>query len=54
MNGVAAPVATPGAPAPPARRVRHQVRDGIAVMAFSAAASVGLAGALLLLAGIGK
>jgi hypothetical protein len=30
------------------------VRDGIAVMAFSAATSVGLAGVLLLLAGIGK
>jgi hypothetical protein len=36
------------------RRVRHQVRDKIAVMAFSAATSVGLAGLLLLLARIGK
>jgi hypothetical protein len=45
MNGVAEPAV---------RRVRHQVRDGLAVMAFSAATSVGLAGALLLLAGLGK
>jgi hypothetical protein len=35
---------------PPARRVRHQVRDGAVVIAFSAAASSGLALALLLLA----
>ena len=34
----------------PARRVRHEVRDGIAVIAFSAAASTGLALVLLLLA----
>jgi hypothetical protein len=33
----------------PARRVRHQVRDGVAVIAFSAAASTGVALALLLL-----
>jgi hypothetical protein len=33
----------------PARRVRHQVRDGAVVMAFSAAASTGVALALLLL-----
>ena len=32
----------------PAKRVRHEVRDGIAVMAFSAAASSGLAAVLLL------
>ena len=44
----------PGAPASPTRRVRHEVRDGLAVMAFSAAASVGLAGVLLLLTGLGK
>ena len=45
-------------PAPPApsgraavpRRVRHEVRDGAAVIAFSAAASTGLALALMLLA----
>ena len=34
----------------PARRVRHQVRDGIVVVAFTAAASTGVALALLLLA----
>jgi hypothetical protein len=33
----------------PARRVRHQVRDGAVVMAFSAAASTGVALALLVL-----
>jgi hypothetical protein len=33
----------------PARRVRHQVRDGLAVAAFSALASTGLALLLLLL-----
>jgi hypothetical protein len=58
MSGVAAPVtspvAAPVAPSAPVRRVRHQVRDKIAVMAFSAATSVGLAGLLLLLARIGK
>ena len=35
--------------AAPLRRVRHQVRDGAAVIAFSAAASTGLALALLVL-----
>jgi hypothetical protein len=34
--------------------VRHDVRDGVAVMAFSAVTSVGLALALTLLAGLGK
>jgi hypothetical protein len=34
----------------PARRVRHEVRDGVAVAVFSAAASTGVALALLLLA----
>ncbi len=33
----------------PVRRVRHEVRDGAAVVAFSAAASTGFALALLLL-----
>jgi hypothetical protein len=33
----------------PVRRVRHEVRDGVAVIAFSAAASTALAGALMLL-----
>ena len=35
--------------ATPARRVRHEVRDGVVVVAFSASASTGLALALLLL-----
>ena len=48
MSGVAEPVVRP------ARRVRHEVRDGLAVMAFSAATSVGLAGLLLMLSGFGK
>ena len=34
----------------PVRRVRHEVRDGVAVVAFSAAASTALAMMLLLLA----
>ena len=33
----------------PTRRVRHEVRDGVAVIAFSAAASTALAVALMLL-----
>ena len=36
-------------PGTPARRVRHQVKDGVAVIAFSAASSSALAVALLLL-----
>jgi hypothetical protein len=51
MSGVSPPVV---APVPPVRRVRHEVRDGLAVMAFSAATSVGLAGLLMLLTGLGK
>ena len=51
MNAAAAPVM---APAPPVRRVRHDLRDGLAVMAFSAATSAGLAGLLMLLTGLGK
>jgi hypothetical protein len=51
MSGAAPPV---DAPALPERRVRHAVRDGVAVMAFSAATSVGLALVLTLLAGLGK
>lgn len=35
------------------RRVRHEVRDGLAVMAFSAASSCLLAAALLLLPRLG-
>ena len=46
-----------GRPAPsgtsaPVRRVRDEVRDGIAVLAFSAAASTAVALALLLLIGL--
>ncbi|MGY2875297.1 hypothetical protein ACVW00_002487 [Marmoricola sp. URHA0025 HA25] len=55
MNGVAGPISGPhAAPVRPARRVRHEVRDGLALMAFSAATSVALAGALTLLTGLGK
>lgn len=35
-------------PATPARRVRHEVRDGIAVIAFSAVSSSVLAVALMM------
>lgn len=38
----------------PGRRVRHDVRDGFAVMLFSAAASVSLAALLLLLTRLGS
>ena len=44
-----APAADADALATPARRVRHEVRDGVVVVAFSATASTGLALALLLL-----
>ena len=37
----------------PTRRVRHEVRDGMAVIAFSAAASSFLAFALMLLVSLG-
>jgi hypothetical protein len=33
----------------PVRRVRHEVRDGVAVIAFSATASTALTGVLMLL-----
>ena len=36
-------------PVQPVRRVRHEVRDGLAVIAFSAVASSALAGVLMLL-----
>ncbi len=36
-------------PGRPLRRVRHQVRDGFAVAAFSALSSTALAGVMLLL-----
>jgi hypothetical protein len=67
MSGVARPVTGPiagpiagpiGGPingaARPVRRVRHEVRDGLVLMAFSAVTSVGLAGLLTVLAGLGK
>ena len=44
------PEALTTAPGRPVRRVRHEVRDGVAVVAFSAAASTALAMLLLLLA----
>ncbi|MFL6108362.1 MAG: hypothetical protein ACJ72D_06550 [Marmoricola sp.] len=47
MNGITGSVT-------PARRVRHDVRDGLAVMAFSAAASSAIALLCLLLVGLGK
>ncbi|MDP3890850.1 hypothetical protein [Nocardioides sp.] len=40
--------------APGTRRVRHQAREAATVMAFSAASSVGLAVALLLLTSLGR
>jgi hypothetical protein len=40
--------------APPVRRVRHEVRDGLAVMAFSLSASAAVAVVLGLLVGLGK
>ncbi len=37
----------------PRRRVRHELRDAVAVMAFSAVTSCALAGLLTLVVGIG-
>jgi hypothetical protein len=48
MSGAAETAVTP------ARRVRHDVRDGLAVMAFSLATSAVLAVTLTLLVGLGK
>ena len=39
---------------PPAKRVRHQAREVVVLMAFSAATSVALAAALMLLASLGN
>jgi hypothetical protein len=36
------------------RRVRHQARDALALMAFSAVSSTAVAGGLLLLAHLGR
>ena len=45
---------TPVAEAGPARRVRHQAREAAALMAFSAATSIGIAVVFLLLAHWGR
>ena len=39
---------------PPGRRVRHEVRDGVAVMVFSAVSSCGVALLLMLVARLGS
>ena len=55
MSGVAGRITEPvTGPVTPARRVRHDVRDGLALMAFSATTSVGLAMVLTVLSGLGK
>jgi len=54
MSGVAPPVTGPVPGPMPTRRVRHEVRDGLAVMAFSAATSAGLALLLTVLTRLGK
>jgi hypothetical protein len=61
MSGVAEPALAAGhghqrttGARGPVRRVRHEVRDGLVLMAFSAGTSVGLAVLLTLLAGLGK
>jgi len=56
------PTATPVVPGlagarlgpPRVRRVRHQARETVALMAFSAATSVGVAAVLLLLVSLGR
>jgi hypothetical protein len=40
--------------APPVRRVRHQARESLAVMAFSAVSSAAVAGAILLITSLGR
>jgi hypothetical protein len=47
MSGIEGPVTG-------TRRVRHDVRDGLALMVFSAGASAGFALAMTLLVGLGK
>jgi hypothetical protein len=51
VSGAAAQAARARRPMPvrPVRRVRHEVRDGVAVIAFSAVSSTALAGTMLLL-----
>jgi hypothetical protein len=41
-------------PAPRTRRVRHQARESLALMAFSAVTSVGVAAVLLLVVSLGR
>jgi len=43
-----------GSTVPPARRVRHEVRDTLAVMIFSGTASCGVALLLLVLVRLGS
>lgn len=38
----------------PTRRVRHEVRDGVAVIAFSAVSSTGLAGLITVLVSMAR
>ena len=45
---------TSSSPRPVQRRVRHQAREAAAVMAFSAATSIGVAVAFLLLTQLGR
>jgi len=57
LTPTAPPVAGPIAGLAPEgqpRRVRHQARDAVAVMAFSATTSTALAAGLLLLAHLGR
>ncbi len=42
------PASESGTPAPPVRRVREEVRDGVAVIVFSAAASCGVVALVVL------
>lgn len=48
------PITAPPTGTPPALRVRQQAREAVAVMAFSAAASVGMATCLLLLTSLAR
>jgi hypothetical protein len=41
-------------PVAPVRRVRHQAKEAASVMAFSAATSIGLAAALLIITSLGR
>ena len=50
----AADVRSPGVPHSAEPRVRHQAREAIVLMVFSAAASTAIAGCLLLLTALGR